>query len=201
MTGEPPRGGRPVRELPAAHEGVSDVLTPLVVRAREGDRTAFEEIFHLRFETLRRYVGSIIRDPDGTQDAMADTFVDAWRDLPKLRDAERFDGWLLRIAHRRAIDELRKQRPSTTLDAAGELADERRDASPELMAEVTADAELVRDALGELPAAQREVVTLRYLHDLSYERIARQMGRSNDAVRQLHQRAIGRLRRHLDKAG
>jgi RNA polymerase sigma-70 factor (ECF subfamily) len=201
MTGEPPRGDRRVGELPASRDGAPDVLTPLVVRAREGDRAAFEEIFHLRFETLRRYVGSIIRDPDRTQDAMADTFVDAWRDLPKLRDPERFDRWLRRIANRRAIDELRKHRPAATLDAAGELADERRDASPEAMAEVAAETELVRGALGELPAAQREVVTLRYLHDLSYERIARQMGRSNDAVRQLHQRAIGRLRRHLDKAG
>lgn len=176
-------------------------MTPLVMRAREGDRDAFAQIFRLRFETLRRYVGSIVRDGDRTQDVMAETFADAWRDLPKLRDPERFDGWLLRIAHRRAIDELRSYRPVTALDAAGDLPDERRDTSPEAMAEAAADAERVLGALAGLPDAQREVVTLRHLHDLSYERIARQMGRSNDAVRQLHQRAMGRLRRNLDRTG
>lgn len=201
MTNEPARDTAHGSAVRADQQDGGNVLTPLVLRAREGDRDAFEQIFHQRFETLRRYVGSIVRDGDRTQDVLAEAFADAWRDLPRLRDPERFDGWLLRIAHRRAIDELRRHRPIAALEAAGELTDERRDASPAEMAEAAADAERVRDALADLPDAQREVVTLRYLHDLSYERIAREMGRTNDAVRQLHQRAIGRLRRTLDRAG
>lgn len=201
MTSEPARGAARGSGLSEAQPGDAETLTPLVLRSREGDRDAFAQIFHMRFEALRRYIGAIVRDADRTQDALAETFADAWHNLPKLRDAERFDGWLLRIAHRRAIDELRRHRPVATLDVAGDLPDERRDTSPPAMAEAAADAERVRGALAALPDAQREVVTLRYLHDLSYERIARQMGRSNDAVRQLHQRAIGRLRRTLDRAG
>ena len=174
-----------------------DELALLVGRAREGDRVAFSEIFKLRLSTVQRYIGSIVRDPERTQDAVAETFIDAWRNLPKLREVERFDGWLLRIAHRRSMDEMRRSQPTVALDDAPEVADERRDSSPSAAAEASADAEIVRAALAELPAPQREVVTLRYLHDLSYAEIAKQVGRSNDAVRQLHQRGLARLKRNL----
>ena len=170
----------------------------LVGRAQQGDRVAFSEIFQFRVNTLQRYIGSIVRDPERTQDAVAETFLDVWKNLPKLREIDRFDGWLLRIAHRRAMDELRKLKPSVALDDAPEVIDERRDSSPSAAAEASADAEIVRAALAELPEAQREVVTLRYLQDMSYSEIAKQVGRSNDAVRQLHQRGMARLKRQLD---
>ena len=173
-------------------------LTLLVERAREGDRAAFGEIFQLRVNSVQRYVGSMVRDPERTQDTVAETFIDAWRSLPKLRDAGRFDGWLLRIAHRRAMDELRRSRPSVALEDAPEVTDERRDSSPSEVAEAAEDAAVVRGALAELPEPQREVVTLRYLQDLSYAEIAKQVGRSNDAVRQLHQRGMARLKRNLE---
>jgi len=172
-------------------------LALLVDRAKNGDRVAFSEIFQLRLSTVQRYVGSIVRDPERTQDAVAETFIDVWRSLPKLREVERFDGWMLRIAHRRAMDELRRSRPSVALEDAPEVVDERRGSSPSAVAEASADAEVVRGALAELPEPQREVVTLRYLQDLSYSEIAKQVGRSNDAVRQLHQRGMARLKRQL----
>jgi len=172
-------------------------LALLVDRAKNGDRVAFSEVFQLRLSTVQRYVGSIVRDPERTQDAVAETFIDVWRSLPKLREVERFDGWMLRIAHRRAMDELRRSRPAVALEDAPEVVDERRDSSPSAVAEASADAEVVRGVLAELPEPQREVVTLRYLQDLSYSEIAKQVGRSNDAVRQLHQRGMARLKRNL----
>ena len=181
----------------ASGAAAPEELVLLVRRAREGDRVAFGEIFQLRVSSVQRYVGSIVREPERTQDAVAETFIDVWRSLPKLREAGRFDGWLLRIAHRRAMDELRKLKPSVALDDAPEVVDERRDSSPSAVAEASADAEIVRAALAELPEPQREVVTLRYLQDMSYSEIAKQAGRSNDAVRQLHQRGMARLKRNL----
>ena len=175
-----------------------DGLTLLIGRARDGDQVAFSEIFQLRINTVQRYIGSIVRDPERTQDAVAETFLDVWTSLPKLREIDRFDGWLLRIAHRRAMDELRKLKPSVALEDAPEVPDERRDSSPSAAAEASADGEIVRAALAELPEPQREVVTLRYLQDLSYSEIAKQVGRSNDAVRQLHQRGLARLKRNLE---
>lgn len=172
-------------------------LDALVRRAQRGDRDAFGEVFRVRVDTVHRYIGAILRDDGRTEDATAETFIAAWKSLPSLREPERFDAWLLRIAHHRAMDELRKLRPTVTLDDAPELPDERRDASPALVIEGMADSIVVQDALAELPELQREVLTLRYLHDLSYDEIARQLDRSSSAVRQLRQRGLAALRRHL----
>jgi RNA polymerase sigma-70 factor (ECF subfamily) len=173
-------------------------LEALVVRAQRGDRAAFSELFELRVDAVHRYIGAILREQHATEDATAETFLSAWKSLPKLREPERFDGWLLRIAHHRAMDEFRARRPATRLDAAPEPADDRESTSPAQIVELNADAAAVREALTELPEPQREVLTLRYLHDLSYDEIAVQVDRTPQAVRQLRQRGLAALRRILD---
>jgi RNA polymerase sigma-70 factor (ECF subfamily) len=181
------------------HTGViASELLALVVRSQGGDRVAFGELFQRRVDTVHRYIAAILRDAERAQDATAETFLAAWKSLPRLREPERFDAWLLRIAHHRAMDEFRSQRPTIALDDAPESTDERPGASPADLAERGADREVVHAALAALPEAQRDVLTLRYLHDLPHEEIARQLGRSPDAVRQLRQRGLARLRRQLD---
>jgi RNA polymerase sigma-70 factor (ECF subfamily) len=96
------------------------------------------------------------------------------------------------------MDELRKLRPTVTLDDAPELPDERRSASPSAIVEQLSEGAILQNALAELPELQRIVLTLRYLQDLSYEEIATQLGRSSSAVRQLRQRGLARLRRQLE---
>jgi len=173
-------------------------LDALVRRAQRGDREAFGEIFRVRADTVHRYIGAILRNDARTEDATAETFIAAWKSLPKLREPERFDAWLLRIAHHRAMDELRRLKPTVALEDAPELSDDRRGASPDLVIEGMADSAVVRDALAELPELQREVLTLRYLHELSFGEIATQLDRSSAAVRQVRQRGLAALRRLLE---
>jgi RNA polymerase sigma-70 factor (ECF subfamily) len=175
-------------------------LEALVARAQRGDREAFGEIFRVRADKVHRYIGAILRDDGRTEDATAETFIAAWKGLPKLREPDRFDAWLLRIAHHRAMDELRKLRPTVALDDAPEVADDRREASPLAVLEGLADSAVVQEALAELPDLQREVLTLRYLHELSFEEIATQLDRSSSAVRQLRQRGLAALRRQFEAA-
>ena len=173
-------------------------LEALVRRSQLGDREAFGEIFRVRADTVHRYIGAMLRDDGRTEDATAETFIAAWKSLSTLRDPERFDAWLLRIAHHRAMDELRKLRPTVALEDVPELPDERRDASPHAVVEGLSDSAEVQGALAELPDLQRTVLTLRYLHDLSYEEIARQLDRSSGAVRQLRQWGLAALRRRFE---
>lgn len=175
----------------------ADDRSVLVRRAQDGDRAAFEQLYRHHVGPVYRFIGSRLRDPHLTDDATAETFLQAWRDLPRLRDPERFESWLLQIAHRRAIDQARARRQTVPLERAESVADDRRVASPERQGEANADIELVRSALDELPEAQRTVITLRYLFQMSHEEIATQLGRSNEAVRALRQRAFARLRRNI----
>jgi RNA polymerase sigma-70 factor (ECF subfamily) len=79
----------------------------------------------------------------------------------------------------------------------GDPPDHDRRAIPGALLEAVTDAVIVRGALLDLPRDQREALTLRYLGDLSYEEIAAQLGKSNDAVRQICHRGLVALRRAL----
>jgi len=87
----------------------------LLVRARAGDREAFESIVLAKGEPLFRTALAILGNEPDARDATQETFVSAWRALPRLRDLDRFDAWLGRILinecrmalrHRRRVHEV-----------------------------------------------------------------------------------------------
>jgi len=67
----------------------------LVEAARDGDREAYADLIRVRGDRLFAIAQRILRDVDRTEDAVQDALVIAWRDLPGLRDPDRFDAWLL----------------------------------------------------------------------------------------------------------
>jgi RNA polymerase sigma-70 factor (ECF subfamily) len=142
----------------------------------------------------------LVRDPMLRDDVVAEVFLQAWRRLPTLRQPERFDAWLLRIAHHRAVNELRRQRRSARGGPRGvlEIADPDRMVAPHARLELLSDARTVREALLQLPEAQREALVLHHLAGFGYEEVARQLGRTNAGVRQLCHRALLRLRAALE---
>jgi RNA polymerase sigma factor (sigma-70 family) len=80
----------------------------LVVRARQGDREAFALIVADTIRGLDRTAHLIVRDRERAQDAVQEALVRAWRDLPSLRDPDRFTAWLRRLLIRACMDELRQ---------------------------------------------------------------------------------------------
>ena len=82
----------------------------LVERARRGDHDAFAVLVRTSIFRLDAAARLILRDPDQAKDAVQETLVRAWRDLPTLRSADRFDAWLHRLLVRACIDEARRLR-------------------------------------------------------------------------------------------
>jgi len=82
----------------------------LVERARRGDHDAFAELAGTAISRLDAAARLILRDPDQAKDAVQETLVRAWRDLPTLRSTHRFDAWLHRLLYRACIDEARRLR-------------------------------------------------------------------------------------------
>ena len=82
----------------------------LVVRARKGDHDAFAVLAGAALFRLDAAARLILRDPDQAKDAVQETLVRAWRDLPTLRSPDRFDAWLHRLLYRACIDEARRLR-------------------------------------------------------------------------------------------
>jgi RNA polymerase sigma-70 factor (ECF subfamily) len=70
----------------------------LVDRARRGDREAFAEVAALEIDRLLATATLILREMHLAQDAVQETLILCWRQLPNLRDVATFDGWLYRSA-------------------------------------------------------------------------------------------------------
>ena len=82
----------------------------LVERARKGDHDAFAELAGAAISRLDSAAWLILRDPEQAADAVQNALMRAWRDLPSLRDPDRFDAWVHRLLVNACYEELRRHR-------------------------------------------------------------------------------------------
>ena len=82
----------------------------LVEAARRGGREAYADLIRSRGDRLFALAQRILRDVDRAEDALQEALVIAWRDLPRLRDPDRFDAWLHRLVVRACIHEAVRER-------------------------------------------------------------------------------------------
>jgi RNA polymerase sigma-70 factor (ECF subfamily) len=82
----------------------------LVERAREGDREAFAVLVHQVSDSLYAVAFRVLRDASLAEDALQNGLVLAWRQLPRLRDADRFEAWIHRVLVHACYDESRRAR-------------------------------------------------------------------------------------------
>ena len=85
----------------------------LVALAQHGDEEAFASLMRTAGDRLMAVAFRILRDVDRAEDAVQQTIVAAWQDLPTLRDPDRFEGWLYRILAHACYAELRRERRRT----------------------------------------------------------------------------------------
>jgi RNA polymerase sigma-70 factor (ECF subfamily) len=82
----------------------------LVERAGRGDHDAFARLVDASIARLEAVARLILRDPELARDAVQDAYIRAWRDLPGLRDPERFDAWLHRLTVNACLDAVRRRK-------------------------------------------------------------------------------------------
>jgi RNA polymerase sigma factor (sigma-70 family) len=125
---------------------------------------------------------------DGADDAFQETFLAALRAYPGLRDGRNLRGWLVTIAHRKAIDHHRA-RGRMPVPVASVREEAAFDPDP-------TDGE-VWTAVASLPPKQRAAVTLRFASDLPHEEIATALGCSPEAARRSLHEGLKRLRKEM----
>lgn len=160
-----------------------DIDQALVERVQKGDRRAFDLLVGKYQHKIMAVIARYIRNPDEVQDVAQDTFVRAWRALPRFRGDSAFFTWLYRIAINTAKNQLvaKSRRPPDTdidIDDAQFIpdADGLRDADTPLGNLLSEEiAGTVQAALDKLPDEMRTAVMLRELDGLSYEEIAEVM--------------------------
>jgi RNA polymerase sigma-70 factor (ECF subfamily) len=138
------------------------VQTALVDRARRGDHEAFSVLAGGSVDRLYAVARFILRDTDLAEDATQDALVRAWRDLPTLRDAERFDAWLYRLVVRACADVGRRRRRWRSELTVVTI----EPAEPDRAAEL-ADRDQLERGLRRLSDAQRTILILHFYVGLS----------------------------------
>ena len=88
--------------------------TRLVEQAREGDEMAFTQLVDLDGDRCYAIAYRILRDVERAQDAVQQAFLLAWRELPRLRDPERFSPWLQRLLVNACYEEHRRRQRWTS---------------------------------------------------------------------------------------
>ncbi|TME12655.1 MAG: RNA polymerase sigma factor [Chloroflexi bacterium] len=150
---------------------MTEVDVEAVVRARAGDRDAFDRVAMLVVDRLYRVARLILRDVERAEDAVQETLVRCWRDLPSLRDPARFDAWLHRLLLRSIQEEFRSigrnraivrvLRPETSV---GDRTDD------------VAVSEQLQRGFQRLTVEHRSVLVLRLYLGLSLEETAATLG-------------------------
>jgi len=162
----------------------------LVDLASKGDRDAFAVLARAAAARLDAAARLILRDRELARDAVQEALIRAWRDLPGLRDQERFDAWLHRLIVNAAIDEARRQRRRVVQVAIAPID---LPSSQDDIGRLIERDELDR-VLAELTPEHRALVVLHYYLGMPLPEAASSLGISLGAAKSRLHRAMGSMR-------
>jgi RNA polymerase sigma-70 factor (ECF subfamily) len=165
----------------------------LVLRCQTGDEDAYRELVGRFGPRLRYFLRKLVGQIDRADDLAQEVWIDVLRQLPRLKDAGAFTTWMYRIAHGKAmLDGRRNGRVPTTIPDVEWIAEKEDEA---FSAE---DAARIHAGLDRLEPAQREVLVLRFLEEMSYEEIGQIVDCPLGTVRSRIHYAKAALRRQLE---
>lgn len=170
----------------------------LVDAVLAGDTDAYRALVDRESRSVVGLCTAILGNPDDAQDVAQDAFVQAYRSLAGYRGDGTFGAWIGRIATRMAISRAAagRRRPLGSVGAEFNAPDEH--ANPERQVVSLEHSEAIRQAINSLPADQRQVVELRFYHDMPMESIAAATRVPIGTVKSRLHRALARLRDQHD---
>lgn len=169
----------------------------LVERAMHGDRDAFGALATRAFGRMTGTAGLILGDRDLADDAVQEALVRAWRDLPGLRDPDRFEGWLNRVLVRSCRDQLRRRRQGRNARVESPSATSQ---SHDDLAVGVAIRDELESALTMLSVEQRTVIVLLYYLGMTHQQAAHVIGQPVGTVKSRLSRALNHLQAELAAA-
>ena len=179
---------------PLSHESDERIL----VEAAQRDPSRFAELYERNFDRVYAYVSRRLTDRSAAEDVTAEVFRQALANLGEFEwRGSPFVAWLVRIAANAVTDHWRRvSREQPMLEADGP---ESAPSDPASIDAVERRALLFR-LVRSLPADQRRVIEMRFAQEKGVREIARELNRSEGAVKQLQFRAIQNLRAQLQKS-
>ncbi len=169
-------------------------LENIVIRCKSGEREAFEQLFELYQPRLKYYVRRL--DTSGeTDDILQDIWVTIFRKIRKLKENNSFPIWLYRIARNEVFGRFRKSEKFVELPEEKEnlqYSDENHEFSAE-------DALRLHNALNKIQPYHREVLTLFFIEQMTYQQISEVVGCNIGTVRSRIFYAKQSLRKEMER--
>ena len=169
----------------------------LVERARAGDHDAFTALVDATIARLDTVARLVLRDRELARDAVQDALIRAWRDLPGLRDPERFNAWLYRLTTHACLDLARRRKRRVHEVELTPLTEPFSGDTPSDVAE----RELLDEALRRLEPEWRAVVVLHYFVGMPLPEVASELRIPLGTAKSRLHRSLGVMRTTLEAAG
>ena len=170
-------------------------LEKIVHRCQDGERAAFEELFEIFQPKLKYYIRRLESSGNNIDDILQDIWLTVFKKINRLKNAQSFVVWLYRIARNKVYDEFRLKDRFVRLPEDDELPVSGTD---EPVFDVS-DAEKLHRALNKLKPCHKEVLTLCFIEQMSYQSIADVIGCSIGTVRSRIFYAKQSLRREMER--
>ena len=192
------QGGGGVAAEASAGAAPGSPAERVLVEAAQSDPEKFYALYELHFERVYAFAASRVRDRATAEDVTSEVFHKALANLPSYEwRGVPFAAWLLRIAANAIVDHAKRAaRESPAPDDPTEPANDPVVQASEMRA-IEHRAQLFR-LVGQLPAVQKQVVYERFVEQRSIKEIARQLGKTEGAVKQLQLRAVQNLRAQME---
>lgn len=168
----------------------------LIELAKKGDKEAFGKLYESYYVPVYRYIYFRIRKKGDTQDLVQMVFLKIYQSIDKYKDTGKDPlAYFFTVARNTMIDYLRKRKELNLYDFV-EIEAQSKD-NPEEIAGKTETKEIIEKAILNLKNDQKEVVIMKFMIGLSNDKIAKQLGKSEDAIRQIQHRALEILRKKI----
>ncbi len=175
-------------------EQLHEVLA--ILRCQLGDWSRFMSLHERYHGRILYYLRRLIPDAHLAEDVLQEVWMAVIRQIGKLQIPEAFSVWLYRTARNMAIQKLRRRRMEIPIDGVEEGPAESEQSPEDFTAE---QAQQIHACLGNLDLRHREILSLRFMEQMSYERIAAVLECSIGTVKSRLYHAKQRLRREMEK--
>jgi len=173
---------------------VDATLGSLMAAAQAGDGAAYAELLRELVPLLRAFVNRMLRDPDAAEDVLQQALLQLHRGRHSYRPERPFGAWVHAIARNAARDALRARKRRTAREVAPGPEVLEAAAAPPPEPEPSELGSELREALRNLPPAQRRAIELLYFEDLSIADAAVRAGATSGALKLRAHRALSALR-------